>query len=96
MYDGAKKFYDHDSEEVLECNTEPCDGHYVKYDGDKVCTECGHVPTEREYADDTLLRDRQWEQFWSQRNETANGFYGPERARFVGGVSYDPDTYKDA
>jgi hypothetical protein len=39
----AKKFYDHEDEQDLSCDTPDCDGTMVKWEGDKVCNKCGYM-----------------------------------------------------
>jgi len=39
----AKRFYDHEDEQDLQCDTTDCDGTMVKWEGDRVCNECGYM-----------------------------------------------------
>jgi len=39
----AKRFYDHEDEQDLQCDRTDCDGSMVKWEGDKVCNECGYM-----------------------------------------------------
>jgi hypothetical protein len=39
----AKRFYDHEDEQPLGCDRTDCDGSMVKWEGDKVCDECGYM-----------------------------------------------------
>lgn len=94
--DTARAFYDHDEEEPLECYLDGCGGTYVEYEGDKMCTECGHAPSADETNSDdgtTLLAERRWVTFWNTRSKQS-GFYGHDRVRFVGAIPQSRHDYE--
>jgi hypothetical protein len=70
----AKRFYDHEDEQDLQCDRTDCDGSMVKWDGDKVCNECGYMYDTRPPAhvrdDDVLLAERRVVSF---RNRSEGG-----------------------
>ena len=82
----AKKFYDHEDEQPLACDRTDCDGSMVKWEGDKVCDECGYMYDAEKPAhiqdQDVLLAERCVVKF---RNRGGSGYYGPDRVRFAGG-----------
>lgn len=82
----AKRFYDHDDEQDLNCDNHDCDGQMVKWEGDKVCNKCGYMydagPPEHVRDDNVLLAERRIKSF---TNRDGSGYYGRDRVRFVGG-----------
>jgi len=82
----AKRFYDHEDEQDLSCDTPDCGGTMVKWEGDKVCNECGYMydagPPEHVRDDNVLLAERRVVKF---RNRDGSGWHGPDRTRFAGG-----------
>ena len=82
----AKRFYDHEDEQDLQCDRTDCDGSMVKWEGDKVCDECGYMYDAEKPAhvqdQDVLLAERRVVSF---RNRDGSGYYGPDRVRFAGG-----------
>jgi len=65
-----------------ECNVCGAENSYVMYDGDKVCTECQHVPDSRNRHSGS---GDVWQQWFEHRRENYSGFTGPERVKMVGG-----------
>jgi hypothetical protein len=72
-----------ESEEDVTCAVCDTENPFVLYDGEKVCTECGHTPTSggRSVTHET----DQWSSWLQHRRDEYDGFYGDERIKFVGG-----------
>lgn len=64
------------------------DGVYYKYDDDLLCGTCHYTP-DRTSSYSGVNGDGEWERWWDER-EQYDGFYGPDRVRFVGGF---PGSY---
>lgn len=67
----------------VACDTEWCEGTFVRYEGEHICRDCGHVRFSDHDDTPRSMRDP-WEWFEEQRNEYS-GFYGRDRVRMVGG-----------
>lgn len=71
-------------EEDHECAICGATGSFVLYDHDKVCRECGYVPS----ADDgDETEDDEWERWFEHRDEDYDGFRGEDRIKMVGGFA---------
>lgn len=72
-----------------ECPLCGADAPYVLYDGDKMCEECGHVPSAGGRDADDGHED--WRE---HRRENYSGWFGPDRIKFPGGFAsaYDFTT----
>jgi hypothetical protein len=57
-------------------------GCYVRYDGDTVCRECGHVAGSRKSSSDGQTP---WSAWWDHRSDEYDGKTGDSRIRMVGG-----------
>jgi ribosomal protein L37AE/L43A len=66
-----------------ECPVCGADEEYVLYEGDKMCSECGHAPDPGARRSVTA-NESPWESWWDHR-EQYDGFYGENRVRMVGG-----------
>ena len=78
--DGAER--KDEDESVDKCTHCGAERSYVLYDNDKVCKECGHVPTGSEGPSN---ESDPWGEWWEHRSAEYSGFYGPNRIKFVGG-----------
>lgn len=70
---------DDDPSECTICDSEDS---YVRYDGDTVCIECGHVRGGDEPASGGT---NPWVEWWEYRSSECEGWYGSTRVRMVGG-----------
>lgn len=71
-----------------ECDVTGCEGTYVMHEHDRVCMHCGHISGTGEKNADYRERHMPdpWVRFEKARNsEKYDGFYGPDRVKFVGG-----------
>lgn len=79
--------------EDRECDLCGNEGTFVIYDGDKVCTTCGHAPTS-DGGTTVAQNDNQWSEWLDHRGEQYSGWYGADRIKFAGGFAraYDFDA----
>lgn len=69
-------------DEPSECAICDSEDSYIRYEGDTVCIECGHVRG----GDEPMSEGKNpWVEWWEHRDENYDGFYGPDRIKFVGG-----------
>lgn len=76
-------------DEDAACTRDGCDGTFVDMDHEHVCNRCGYVrgtggQEERSYRERHLPDE--WVSFEKERSQY-NGFYGPDRIKFVGGFA---------
>jgi hypothetical protein len=72
----------HTEQECTVCE----DGTYIRLENEKVCDTCQHSPAKNL----TITTEKDvWTAFQTYRreNEDYNGWYGPDRIKFVGGFA---------
>jgi hypothetical protein len=67
-----------------ECPVCGAENSYALYDGDKVCSQCAHVPSHDTREEETVDEWTEWQQ---HRAERYSGWYGEDRIKFVGGFA---------
>lgn len=77
--------------EEQECALCGNEGTFVIYDGDKVCTTCGHAP------DNTTSVTTNGDEFedWLDERSEYSGWYGQDRIKFAGGFASAYDFGSD-
>lgn len=76
-----------DDDEPTTCDVCSAENSYVLYDGDKVCSECGHAPDGRQEQFTTDDVADPWAEWFSHRRAEYAGWYGEDRIKFVGGFA---------
>lgn len=77
-----------------ECNICEAEGTFVIYDGDQVCTQCGHAPTSDSNTG-VEQGSNEWSDWFDHRDERYSGWYGEDRIKFPGGFASAYDFGSD-
>jgi hypothetical protein len=84
LEDAPSMSFTAEDEEPEKCEICGTEEPYVKYDNNKTCKCCGHLPNHSTSDDDN---SNPWQSWWEHRADMYSGFYGKDRVKMVGGFS---------